>query len=653
MDFFASQERARKKTKLLVLYFALAVIGIIGAVYFLLFFLGFHTFGNEHTSAAGLAAAGSLWQPQMLAGVAAGVSMLVGIGSGVKTMQLSSGGGVVARDLGGRLLDPATTDLAEKKLLNVVEEMALASGTPVPEVYLMDNEQGINAFAAGKSPADAAIGVTRGCIETLSREELQGVIAHEFSHILNGDMRLSTRLIGLLQGILLLAILGQILLRATVWTGGGSRDSKGGGALPLLLLGLGLLVIGYIGVFFGKLIKAAVSRQREFLADASAVQFTRNPDGIGDALKKIGGAQYGSRIASPRAEEASHLFFADGMRASFLSLLATHPPLPQRIKAIDPQWDGEYLSTRRQSKSADRTGQVGQTAGSPPPLPFPFPAVGGGHDAIPPFGQAGILGAATGAVILAEATGMRDDLLAAIDVHEAPNAIAMIYTLLLSADASLRARQLEYLMQHAQPAVTAAMPIAGKTFQQLDQERKLPLVDLCIPALRQLSSTQYEQFRSNLDYLINSDQQIDLFEFCLKAILQRSLDSFHRDTKSKAPHIRRAQQAGKEIQVLLSALTHLSGSAEPQATFDSATKMINATGINWQLLPLDQCGISEIDQALQSLAGAVPMVKKNLLYACAQLVMEDQHVTRSELRLLRAIAELLEVPIPPFVKTSG
>ncbi len=650
MDFFASQERARKKTTLLVVYFALAVVGIIASVYFLLFFLGFHTLGIERDSAAAVAAAGSLWQPEMLGVAAGGVSLLVGIGSGVKTMQLSSGGGVVARDLGGRLLDPATTDLAEKKLMNVVEEMALASGAPVPEVYVMDQERGINAFAAGKSPTDSAIGVTRGCIESLSRDELQGVIAHEFSHILNGDMRISTRLIGLLQGILILAIIGQILLRASFWTGGSSRDSKGG-AIPILLLGLGLLVIGYIGVFFGKLIKAAISRQREFLADASAVQFTRNPDGIGDALKKIGGLHSGSRIESPRAEEASHMFFANGMRASFLGMLAPHPPLPQRIRALDPQWDGEYLQVTR---VADRQPtRSSADAATPPPLPFPFPGSAGDSMAFPPFDQGGIIGAATGAVILAEAAGMRDDLLASIDVHEAPNAIAMIYTLLLSNEPALRARQLDHLMQNSPAAVTAALPVAQQTFENLDQDRKLPLVDLCIPALRQLSAPQYDSFRADIEYLITSDQQIDLFEFCLKAILERRLDTFHKGAEKAVANIRKAADARAEIQLLLSALTHLSGSSAPLETFTAATKRINAVGVDWQLLPLDQCGVDAIDSSLQKLSGAMPMVKKNLLFACGQLVMEDQHVTRSELRLLRAIAELLDVPIPPFVKTSG
>lgn len=657
MDFFESQERAHRRTKVLVVYFALAVAAIIAAVYFLLFFLGFDQIGAESASAA--AATRSLWNPEMLGGTALAVGLLVGIGSGVKTIQLSSGGGTVARDLGGRLVDPATTDLAEQKLMNVVEEMALASGTPVPEVYVMDHEQGINAFAAGKTPSDAAIGVTRGCIETLSRDELQGVIAHEFSHILNGDMRLSTRLIGLLQGILLLSIIGQILLRVGFFSGGsrGGGDNKGGGgALPILLLGLGLILIGAIGVFFGKLIKAAISRQREFLADASAVQFTRNPDGIGNALKKIGGAAGGSRVKSPRAEEASHLFFANGMRASFLSMLATHPPLGDRIRAIDPQWDGQFL--RPESRTPVRPATAPKTGGSakagPPPLPFPFPlGAGAGAETVAPHLQpSGILGAATGAVILAEAASLRDQLVQAIDVHQPPNAVAVIYSLLLSRDKSLRASQLEFLANHAQPAVAEALPAATRAVDELAGDRKLPMVDLCLPALRQLSGPQYESFRANLDHLIASDKQVDLFEFCLKSILQRRLDLFHKETPIPKSRIRGAAEAKGEIQLLLSALTHLSGSSRPGDTFQSATRKINLTGADWRLQPVEDCGVDKIEAALARLASALPMVRKNLLYACGQLVMEDQHVTRSELQLLRAIAELLETPIPPFVSTK-
>src|SRR5262249_2273093 len=192
-----------------------------------------------------------------------------------------------------------------RKLLNVVEEMSIASGVPMPEVYLMPDEKGINAFAAGTAPDNAVIGVTEGCVRHLKRDELQGVIGHEFSHILNGDMRLNMRLIGVVFGLLCIMLVGRVMLDAFI-RGGSPRSSSARNANPppIFLLAIGLIVIGWPGAFFGRLIQAAVSRQREFLADASAVQFTRNPLGLAGALKKIGGLAYGSRLDSAHAAEA-------------------------------------------------------------------------------------------------------------------------------------------------------------------------------------------------------------------------------------------------------------------------------------------------------------------------------------------------------------
>lgn len=670
MDFFESQERARRTTKWLVIYFALAVVGIIAAVYFLLVAVGIQTGFGEMTG-SGKHTYGVLWQPDLLLVTTLGVGVLVAIGSTVKSIQLSAGGGAVARELGGRPVASSTSDPAERRLLNVVEEMALASGVSVPEVYLLEHEQAINAFAAGKSPNDAAIGVTRGCIENLSRDELQGVMAHEFSHILNGDMRLSTRLIGVLHGILMLAIIGRILLRASIYSGE-SRSSRreSGGALPLLALGLGLLIIGSIGVFFGKLIKAAVSRQREFLADASAVQFTRNPDGIAGALKKIGGIAMQGRLESPRAEEASHMFFANGLPSSISSLLATHPPLDQRIRAIDPYWDGSFPSvktTRPPIKASphsegDTSARNRQGPGrrpgpiTPPPLPIPFPLpvwnaqAGASHANVASHLQpANLAGAASGAVIFAEAAALHDQLLAHLDVHEAPNAIALIYALLLSTDPAVLAKQKAAIESSNPPAVLQAIPAAQSAIQTIDTDRKLPFVDLCLPALRQISGPQYESFRHTLEELVAADDKIDLFEFCVKAIIERRLDAFHRGTETTRPTIRSVAQAANDIQTLLSALTHVCGSMSPGATFQAATHRINLQDHPWHLMPAEETSVEAVAAALERLSGATPMIKKNILYACGQLVMEDRTVTRPEMQLLRAIAELLDTPIPPFV----
>ena len=288
------------------------------------------------------------WHPMLLLWVALGTTLVITIGSLHKISELAGGGEVVALMLGGRAVNPHSTDLAERRLLNVVEEMALASGVPVPPVYVLDREPGINAFAAGHQPGNAVVAVSAGCLQCLTREELQGVMGHEFSHILNGDMRLNLRLIGVVNGILVLAIIGYYILRSMSYVS--SRDSKEGGAqMGFLVLGLVLVVLGYLGVLLGNLIKSAISRQREFLADFSSVQFTRNPGSLAGALKKIGGISSGSRIRDAHASEISHMFFGDALAGSFFNLFATHPPLVKRIRALEPNFDGVF---RRQSRIA-------------------------------------------------------------------------------------------------------------------------------------------------------------------------------------------------------------------------------------------------------------------------------------------------------------
>jgi Zn-dependent protease with chaperone function len=333
MDFFQRQEIARRNTKLLEVYFVLAVIGIILTTYLAFaVFVGY--LGLRHHAFQPTSEYGFLWNPKLFLGVSVGTLIVIIGGSVFKTSQLAGGGSAVAEMLGGRPISANTRDPDERKLLNVVEEMAIASGTPIPQVYVLPGEETINAFAAGHSTSDMVVCATHGCLKYLTRDELQGVVGHEFSHILNGDMKLNLRLMGLVFGILCIAMMGRILLDTR---GSSSRDRN-----PLPLVGLALLAIGGLGVFFGKLIKSAVSRQREFLADASSVQFTRNPAGLSSALQKVGGM--GSRIDDPNAEDASHFFFANGLRESFAGIFSTHPRLEDRIRALDPSWDGKFKS---------------------------------------------------------------------------------------------------------------------------------------------------------------------------------------------------------------------------------------------------------------------------------------------------------------------
>src|SRR5690606_33088665 len=353
MDFFEQQDQAHRNTRRLVLLLIAGVLGIVVSVHAVISLAVSLSAPSLGPDAAAWTFRSVFLDFEIFLWVAIGVVLVVSSGSYYKTRMLAGGGEQVARSLGGRRVDPSTTDADERKLLNVVEEMAIASGIPVPPVYVMDREDGINAFAAGYEPTHAVIGVTRGAIAQLDRDELQGVIAHEFSHILNGDMRLNIKLIGLLHGLLLIGIVGRILMRS----GGGRRSRDGGNQLALV--GVALFAIGYLGTLAGSIIKAAVSRQREYLADSSADQFTRNPGGIGGALAKIGGI--GSRLEHPRASDLSHMYFGEGVRSAFGGIFATHPPLRARIERIDPSLlresaaAGGELAGRRTASGAGRT----------------------------------------------------------------------------------------------------------------------------------------------------------------------------------------------------------------------------------------------------------------------------------------------------------
>ncbi len=650
MDFFERQDKARKNTKLLVFYFALAVMCIMAAVYFacLVIFAGASAQAHRYGGGPELA----LWNPQILLYAAVGTLAVVAGGSLYKISALSSGGSAVAESLGGRLVNPNTTDADERKLRNVVEEMALASGVPVPQVYVMDEESGINAFAAGHSPSDAAVCVTRGCMKLLKRDELQGVIAHEFSHILNGDMRLNLRLMGIIFGILCLAIVGRILLR--------TRGRKN----PLPLLGLALIIIGWVGVFFGNLIQAAVSRQREFLADASAVQFTRNPAGLSGALQKIGGLPEGSRIEAEHAAEASHMFFGNAISGSFFNLFATHPPLEERIRAIDPGWDGKLKPVAaadgddvvRELLQKPRISSKPPAARIPPIFPFPAgQAAGFAPNAVPMQSVLPNLGKPT-PLHLRYAEDLRNSLPESVKAtaREPFDAVALIYALLLSEDETIRATQLKELAQRANSTIygkTAALfpevaPIAART--------RLPLVNLALPALRQLRSDEFQQFSETLQWLIESDQQIDLFEFVLQKIIRRHLEPHFNKTRPPTTQYYSVKPLVPDCSVVLTALANVSSGdpAEVEKAFLAGAPYLRSPDGDWQLLSREACGLTEIDAALNRLALAVPQIKKNLIDACIHVIGADGVIQEREAELLRAIADTLDCPIPPFVESS-
>ncbi len=603
MDFFERQASAQRKTKLLIFYFAMAVIGII-AVLQIVFAMILKV---------------SFLDLQLLAMVAGGVVIVVAGGSIFKIMELSQGGRVVATMLGGELLQPSTQDLNEKKLLNIVEEMAIASGVPVPEVYLLPDET-INAFAAGHGPGDTAIGVTRGCIEQLNRDQLQGVIAHEFSHILHGDMKLNLTLIGVLNGILGLAFLGGLLMRSSLFIRPDSRsdrDNKSGGlVLAIIAAGVALYLVGWIGVFFGNLIKAAVSRQREFLADASAVQFTRNPTGIAGALWKIG--QFKSELSSPRAQEASHMFFGNGVPNQWVSLFATHPPLDERIKAIAP---GFELSSAESKITPPPLPEVKEKESTAAGLERLLPVAAALLSDIPDFAGAA--------------------------VRQAHSACAFVYAMLLDEDEGLRAPQLQGLRVD-EAMMKEVLALFAKR-SQIAIPQRLPLVDLAIPTLRHLSPDQYAVFRKNVRHLIESDQQVHLFEFALQKTVIRHLDLYFTKSTGAAVKFRFIGPLMPDIGVLLSAMAYVghTDEGERDAAFAAGLKE----------LPIDAataprrdntCDLNRIDAALDQVAQAAPPIKKVIIAACRQVALQDNLLDNQQYELLRAIADSLDCPLPPL-----
>jgi Zn-dependent protease with chaperone function len=641
MDFFEEQAKAHRKTKWLVIYFVMAVAAMIVAIYVILMLIFAGVQGHHHHYYE-QEQPFSLWNSQVFLGVTFATLAIVGIGSAYKTSALAAGGSAVSEMMGARLIAPNTTNPDERKLLDVVEEMAIASGVPVPQVYVMDGEDGINAFAAGHKPGDATVTVTGGCMRLLSRDELQGVIGHEFSHILNGDMRLNLRLIGIVFGILCLTIIGRIMLQTR------GRNN------PLPIIGIVLIVIGFIGVFFGRLIQAAVSRQREFLADASSVQFTRNPGGITGALKKIGGlGPMGSRLSHAHAEEISHMFFGNGISEPFIGLLETHPPLEARIRVFEPTFDGNFPIVRyddndepqqaapKRKQTPNLVGTVVGGAilagGSEPPVLRP-------RAVLPSLGNPTPLH-------LKYAEQLRDSLPDSVRAAaRVPlDATALIYAMLLSCDDAQRTEQLAGLEQRVGAPIRQKTEALFPDVSKAAAHAHLPMVNLAVGTLKQLTDEQYDTFSKTTDWLINSDGKVELFEFVLQKIVFHHLDSAKPVIQYYA-----IKPLAPDCSVILSALANISSQDqnEVQKAFDTGAPYLRVPAdTDLQLLPLAQCGVNQIDAALNRLALAAPQIKKNLIEACVHVVGADGMVYESEAELLRAVADTLDCPMPPLVSS--
>ena len=652
MDFFAHQDQARKNTGRLVFYFGLTVLIIMALVYVVvLALLASIRVGNSEPI--------DVFNPLILIGVFLSVGLVIASGSIYQTWLLSGDGSSVAIQLGGVKVQPNTRNLSERILLNVVEEMALASGTPVPPVYLLENEQGINAFAAGTTPQNAVVGVTRGCIETLTRDELQGVIAHEFSHILNGDMKLNVRILGMLHGILLIAMLGYSLFRIAAHmpmrsSGRNSDDSKGaiGIVAAIFIFGTLLLGIGYAGVFFAGLIQAAVSRQREFLADASAVQFTRNPLGITGALKRIGGWQKKSFVQATYAKEASHLFFSTGLASQSF---ATHPPLEIRIQRIEPTFNGKFEATHVQQHSES-------DIVDPRTLGFQRKTIStSAHVAA----EAGVVHFEANPQDAVDHIGNPDDqhieqanrLMQEIDkelideVHEPFGAMAIVFALLCAPQSdSVRTAQIELLSRSAPKGIAAHTSKLLPKIDALLAEQRLPLACMALPALDQLSNSQTGGFRTMVRRLIDADRRWTIFEYALQRFITRRI--VLRTDDSSVPVMTNDQLENAYIQVL-STLANVGGNTHAESSFQAGWQVVGpklfGKGKSANLVDRDECTLKKFDVSLDLLARIDVKFKRRVLDSFCTCIAHDQRSTINEVELLRVVSDALGCPMPPVL----
>ena len=616
MNFFEHQGAARRNTKLMVVLFVLAVLAVIAAVDIVLGVV--YAWTAEQPPTPSVFAAGAFATALLILGV-----------SLFNIARLAEGGVAVARMVGARRVAPDSADPLERRLRNVVEEMAIASGVRVPEVYVMDAERGINAFAAGWDVSGAVVAVTRGTLENLTRDELQGVVAHEFSHVLNGDMRLNVRMIGVLAGIVFIGSVGEFLMRSMR----GSRDAKG-----LALAGLALFLIGFVGVFFARLIKAALARQREFLADASSVQFTRNPDGIAGALDQIRSSGAGTLVANRYAEEMSHMFFAPAVRIRLAGLLGTHPPLDERIERVHPKFQLAEYRARRVSK-------LPLESGGPPPLVQKGRrasdiSTAWGRTPEQALALIGTLDAAkvdfAGRLVATLPAAVRASL------EKADSAAAVMVALLLAEPVDALERQLE---------AAGDVPLAARARELAPAVRglgasfHLPVVDLALAAVKPAPEALRKELLAVLEAVINADRRVSLHEYAVLTLVREQL--FPR----KVPGRKKIQELKDEAAVLLAVAAHAGQRLDATGAREAGVQASLDAGAAILGIPAPQVDLSleKVNAALEALRALAPLEKAVLIKALFAAATADGTIRVAEAELLRLVGAVLDCPVPPLL----
>lgn len=634
MDFFENQDKARRKTWHLMTVFMIGVlltvllINLLGFVVYYAFFL--YVDGQLDASLMGWLQSRYSWQLSL------GAVLIILAGSLAAYLQLRQGGEVVARWASARLVDYDSKDPDERQFVNVVEEMAIASGAPVPQLYVMHNEPAINAFVAGYRPDQAVMVVSRGALEHLNRQELQGVVGHEFSHILNGDMRLNVRLMATLAGLIQIGQIGRFLFRSAFhrrygrhgYNRGSSRDS--GAQLAIPVLGLGLILIGYIGVLTGRMIKAAVSRQREYLADASAVQFTRDADGIAGALYKIREHQFAGQLQHRHAEDMSHFCFADSISLS--GMLATHPPLDERIKRVNPT----YVTRARHRKIRDEAPEAAVSRTQPAA-----------------FEQ--VMGVAAVAAMAGTVTPAHLDYARQLYkhipeqvrtlVHQSAGARAWCYGQVMLFNKGHEQAILDDIKQTDRDAALALQRL-WPFCQQLDAQLRVPILELALPMLKRLDERTTLVFLDRIDRFIKINQETVLQEWVLYAQLKHHLLTPEGRQQKESVSIHACAHA---LRVVLSALVYQNRERELAAARYEQV----AAPFDWPektLLPESEAGFDQVSDGLEQLARVPFFWRRSIIQACVDIIQADGAVHQGEYDLVRTIADCLGCPMPPLIE---
>lgn len=652
MNFFEHQEKARKQSRWIILaFFAVTLLIVMAVNVIVMLVFSMQTplsTGVSEVSQSGIAALMNpdVWAAnyKLLAVSSAATGGVIGLSSLGKVASLRSGGGKVARDMGATIVTPDTRDPLRRRLYNVVEEIALASGAPVPEVYVMENEPGINAFAAGYTPADAAVAVTQGTLEKLSRSELQGVIAHEFSHIFNGDMRINIRMMGVIFGIMVLAIVGRKFLHASRYRVGSSRDNSG---TAVVAIGIALMLIGYIGLFFARWMKSALSRQREYLADASAVQFTRDPSGISGALKKIAAYNHSSYLQHD-SEEVSHMLFGTGYRSL---MFATHPPLEKRIQRIERSFDAGEIEVIAEKLVAQerREHEQAEIAQQEQERKLEAKSSRSGifniEDMIDNIGNPNFERITAAAVL---AASLPDGL--SSSAHSLEWAPEVMFYCLLDEDDELRENQLLAIVEEMGDISEQKLQHLMTSHGLVHPDQRLPLLEICFPTLKRRPLGDIEKILKTIDRLAAADSKIDSFEYLLSRLIKKYMHESYVPNRTRLHGNKKLSSCVSELTQVVSVIASHGQNSQSPAGLQAAQKAFRAgmavANINHTNLSFTDDWQNELDKSIAKLDKLTAKDKSTVVAVLARTVLDDGEVVTAEHEMLRVICALIHVPLP-------